>query len=66
MATFHAKGKPNLTMLVGDEEFVEMMEKCLCTMFGFLLGSIHVSKDVAYGDNNVVISSIYQVPSSIP
>jgi hypothetical protein len=35
-------------------------------MFGFLLGSFHVSKDVVYKDNNVVISSIYQVPSFGP
>jgi hypothetical protein len=59
MATFHAEGKPDFTMLVGDEKFVQAMEKCICTMFSFLLGSIHVSKDVAYGNNNVVISSIY-------
>jgi hypothetical protein len=53
-------------MLVGDEEFVQVMEKCFCAMFGLLLGSIHVCKDVAYGDNNVVINSIYQVPSYVP
>jgi hypothetical protein len=33
-------------------------------MFGFFLGSVHGSKNVVYEDNNVVISSIYQVPSS--
>jgi hypothetical protein len=66
MATFHAEGKPNLTKLVGDENFVKVMGKCFCTMFGFLLGSVHVSKDVAYIDNNVVMSSIYQVPSFGP
>jgi hypothetical protein len=67
MAIFHVEGKTNFTMLVGDEEFVQFMEKCLCAMFGFLLGSVHVSKDVACGENNVVISSIYQlVPSSGP
>jgi putative sterol carrier protein len=64
MATFHAEGKPNLTMLLADEKFVQVTKKCLCAMFGFLLGSIHVSKDAMYKDNNVVISSIYQVPSS--
>jgi hypothetical protein len=66
MATFHAKGKHDLTMLVGDEEFVQVTKKCLCTLFGFMLGSIHVSKDVAYENNNVVINSIYQVPSFGP
>jgi hypothetical protein len=35
-------------------------------MFGFLLGSIQVSKDVVYKGNNVVISSIYQIPSFGP
>jgi hypothetical protein len=30
------------------------------------LGSIHVSKDVVYANDNVVISSIYQVASSGP
>lgn len=34
-------------------------------MFGFQPSSIHVSKDVAYGENKLVISSIYQVPSFI-
>ncbi len=53
-------------MLVGDERFVQVMEKCLYAMFGFQLGLVHVSKDVLYGNNNVVISSIYQFPSFGP
>jgi hypothetical protein len=40
-------------MLVGDEEFVHETKICLCAMFGFLLGYVHVSKDVAYGDNKL-------------
>jgi hypothetical protein len=65
MATFHAEGKLDLIMLVGDEKFVHVTEKC--AMFDFLLGSIHVSKDVAFGDNDVVIDSIYiLIPSSSP
>jgi hypothetical protein len=63
MATFHAEGKPDLTKLVGDEKFVKVTKRCLCRMFGFLLGLVHVSK---YGNNNVVMSSIYQVPSFGP
>jgi hypothetical protein len=66
MATFHVKGKVDFTMLVGDEKFVQVTRKCLCAMFGFLLGLVHVSKDVVYKANNVVISSIYQVSSSGP
>ncbi len=30
------------------------------------MGLVHVSKDVMYGDNNVIISSIYEVPSFGP
>jgi hypothetical protein len=33
-------------------------------MFDFQLNSVHVLKDVAYVENNVVINSIYQVASS--
>lgn len=35
-------------------------------MFGLLVGSIHVSKDVVYKNKNVVINPIYQVPSFGP
>jgi hypothetical protein len=35
-------------------------------MFGFQHGSIHVSKDDAYDDNNVVKNSIYQEHVSNP
>jgi putative sterol carrier protein len=67
IAIFYGEGKLDFTMLMGDEKFVQVMKKCLCAMFGFLLGSIHVSKDVVFGDNNVFISSIYQlVPSFGP
>jgi hypothetical protein len=66
MAIFHVEGLLGLTMLVGDEKFVQVTKIRLCAMFGFLLGYVHVPKDVAYGNNNVVINSIYQVPSSGP
>jgi hypothetical protein len=36
-------------------------KKCLCAMFGFHMGTVHVSKDKMYDDNNNVIRSIYQV-----
>jgi hypothetical protein len=42
MATFHAKGKLNLTLLVGNEKFVQVAKKCLCAML--LLGSVHVPR----------------------
>ncbi len=36
-----------------------MFEKCLCDMFGFQLGSLHISKDVAFDANNNVSNSVY-------
>jgi len=58
MAIFHVERLLGFTMLVGDEKFVQVTKIRLCAMFDFLLGYLHVSKDVAYGDNNVVINSI--------
>jgi hypothetical protein len=60
MATFHAEGKSNLTILVGDYGVVQVTKQCLCAMFGFQPNFMHVSKDAAYVQNNVVIHSIYQ------
>jgi hypothetical protein len=39
-----------------------VIDKCLCVMFGFHPGTMHVFKDNAYDDNNNIIRSIYQVP----
>jgi hypothetical protein len=37
MATFHVKGKVDLTMLVGDEKFVQVMKKMpLCNVWLFV------------------------------
>lgn len=60
MATFHAKGKPKLTILSDDYGITHVIEKCLCAMFGFRLETMHISKDDMYDDNNNVIRFVYQ------
>ncbi len=61
MATFHAEGKVGLIVPTNDFGISHVIEKCLCAMFGFHSGIVHVSKDKMYDDNNNVIRSIYQV-----
>jgi hypothetical protein len=46
--------------LVSNSRVVQMIENVLCVMFAFLQGYVHVSKDVSYKDDNIVLSSIYQ------
>jgi len=43
MATFYAKGKVDLTILVYDFGNIRVTKKRLLYMFGFQHGSIHVS-----------------------
>jgi hypothetical protein len=62
MATFHVEGKVELIVLADNFRILHVIEKCLCAMFGFHSGIVHVSKDETYDDNNNVIRSIYQVP----
>jgi hypothetical protein len=62
MATFHALGKPYFTILVSNSRVVQVTMNVLCAMFVFRQGSVHVSKDVFYGDDNIVLTFIYQVP----
>jgi hypothetical protein len=59
MATFHAKGKLEIIVPIDEFEILYVIKKCLCVMFDFHLGTIHVSKDDAYDANNNVIRSIY-------
>jgi hypothetical protein len=61
MANFHVKGKVKIIVPVDDFGISHVTEKCLCVMFGFHLGIVHVSKNQTYDDNNDVIRSIYQV-----
>ncbi len=39
-----------------------MSEQCLCAMFLFQLWSLHISKDVSYNYNNLVVNLVYQIP----
>jgi hypothetical protein len=59
MATFYVEGKVDLMIIVDDYKNAKVSKKCLLYMFGFQCGFIHVSKDDAYDDNNVVKNSIY-------
>jgi hypothetical protein len=54
MATFYVQGKPNFTILDDDLGIFHVIEKFLCAMFGFQLGTLHISKDNAFDDNNNV------------
>jgi hypothetical protein len=59
MATFHSDGKFNLTILIGELGVAEIAKKCLYNMFGFQVGFLDISMDIAYNENNVLINSIY-------
>jgi hypothetical protein len=65
MATYYVEGKVDLMILVDDYGNTKITEKCLSYMFGFLCGCIHVSRDDAYDDNNVVkiqyTGSLFQI-----
>lgn len=62
MVTIHTKGMQKLTIMVDDFGVVTMTEKCLCAMFNFQFGSVHVSKDDAYDELNHVTKLTYQPP----
>jgi hypothetical protein len=56
MATFHVEGKLELTILIDDFGIMHVIEKYLCAMFGFQLGTVDNTCD----DN--VIEYVYQIP----
>ncbi len=66
MAIFYVVGKVDLMILVDDYGNVRVIKKYLSYMFGFQRGSIHVSRDDVYDDNNVVKNSIYHESISNP
>jgi hypothetical protein len=45
--------------LIGGLGVAEIAKKCLYNMFGFQVGFLDISMDVAYNENNVLINSIY-------
>jgi hypothetical protein len=62
MVIFSVEGKVELIILVDNLGILHVIMKCLCVIFGFHMGFVHVSKDKMYDDNNNVIRSIYQIP----
>jgi hypothetical protein len=61
MATLHVVGKPNFTILVSDFGVVQVIENVFYVMFTFWRGFLHVSKDVYYTKDNIVLSYVYQI-----
>jgi hypothetical protein len=59
MATVHAFGYSNLTIMVKNSRTILVFKQGLCTMFSFQLGSLHISKDISYDYNNLVLNSVY-------
>jgi hypothetical protein len=53
-----------MAILCDESIFVQVIEKCLCVIFGFLFSSIHVSMDASCHGNNRVTHGIYQFPMS--
>jgi hypothetical protein len=51
MATFHVEGKLELTILTDDFGIMHVNEKCLCAMFSFQPGTMHIFKDNMCDDN---------------
>jgi hypothetical protein len=61
MATFHVVRKQDLTILVFYSRVVQVIENVLHTMFALWRGSLHVSKDVSYIEDDIVLNYVYQV-----
>jgi hypothetical protein len=60
MATSHVEGKLELTIITDNFGIMHVIEKCLCAMFGFQLGTMHISKDNMCDDN--VTKFVYHIP----
>jgi hypothetical protein len=63
MTTFHAASHLDLNIMGNNLGTTFASEQCLCIMFAFQLGFLHISKDVLYHSNNLVLSSLYQIPT---
>jgi hypothetical protein len=62
MATFHAIGHLDFTIMVDELGTMIVSKHCLYIMFVFQPCSSHIFKDVLYEYNNFVSSSLYQIP----
>ncbi len=58
VVNFHVEW-PNFMTLIDESSRFHVIEQCLCVMFGFQQGFLHISKDVIYDANNNVSSSLY-------
>jgi hypothetical protein len=56
---FHVEGWVELIIVVDGIDTIVVFKKCLCAMFGFQLGSLHISKDAAYDANKNVSNLMY-------
>lgn len=61
MATLCAEKQHELTILINEYNTIVVFEQFLCVMFEFQLGSLHISKDVAYNANNNFSSLMHQM-----
>lgn len=61
MATFCVGGQPELTILVDGIDITIVIEKCLCAMFSFQHGWLHIFNYAPYDANNNISSSMYQI-----
>jgi hypothetical protein len=61
MATFYVERQHELTILINEYNTIIVFEQFLFVMFEFQLGSLHISKDVAYNANNNFSSSMHQM-----
>ncbi len=59
MATFRVEGLLELIILVDGIDTTTVFKKYLCAMFGFQLGSLHISKDATYDAHNNVSNLMY-------
>jgi hypothetical protein len=59
MVIFHVEGKARFIIPSNEFKILHVIEKCMCAMFSFHLGVVHVSMDDAYDANNNVIRFIY-------
>jgi hypothetical protein len=62
IATFHIVEHLELTIMVNDLGMTLVFKQCLWAMFLFQLGSLHISKDVLYDFNNLVLNLLCQIP----
>jgi hypothetical protein len=64
MATFHAIGCFDFTIMMDKSGMMVDFKHCLCVMFVYQPCFLHISKDVLYDFNNLASSSLYWIPTT--